>query len=61
MFNAEVMKPTFIFAADVIIPSGKTTNRMFLGLHYAFYQETLCNQRVLALQGKLVTVIIRWH
>ena len=54
MFNAQVMKPTSIFAADVIIPSGKTTNRMMLlGLHYAFYPETLCNERVLALQVKV--------
>ena len=46
---------------SLIIPSGKTTNRMLLGSHYAVYQETLRNQRVLALQGKLVTIIILWH
>ena len=57
MFNAQVMKPPFISAAVVIIPSGKTTNRMLLGSHYVFY----CAINVFLRCRENFTVIILWH
>ena len=57
MFNAQVMKPTFIFTAIVIIPSGKTTNRMLVGLHYVFY----CAINVFLRCRENFTVIILRH
>jgi len=50
------MTNTSNFAASVIIPSEKTTIRMFLGLQCALYQEMFSSRHVLVLQEKLDTV-----